>query len=136
MKVIGIDEIVSPRRVFSVRGATSACARGGLTLYDHVTLTVFGAAMLFGIHVMPGPFAHRGDTSFIEPAIVSDDPQWKASLSGLRGLVNDMRRGANHELAGELSGLAKQTVASVNARNQDVGGWAKALASEVSELDD
>jgi hypothetical protein len=139
MNVIGVDEVVNVSSVFDVRGGgvfISAFARGARNFYERTTLTVFGFVVMATLHIAAPP-PNRGDPTFTEPTPISDDDsQWKASVSGLKALIGDIREGAHPSFARELSGLATEALASAQDRKPNVDAWAKALACEVAELDD
>jgi hypothetical protein len=138
MRVIGVDELVDASSVFAARGAgvfANTFARGVRNFYDHVTVTVFGVAVMAGVNMMPAPSPRRAQVSFTEPAPSSDDSTWRASVTSLQALIRDMHEGSQPVLAGALSPLVTETLASVRDRKQDIQEWAKGLAADVADLD-
>jgi hypothetical protein len=136
----GVEELVNTPSVFDVRRVgllADVFTRGVRNFYGNMTLTVFGAAMLAGAAVS-SPVPQRTELSFEEPSPVLDgDQQWRTSIDGLRTVIAAMRAGAPPAFSAELKNDATATLTSVAKRSrEDVGAWAKALASEDGDLDD
>ncbi len=136
----GVDELVNVPGVFSTSSGVfvRAFSRGVRNIYDHVTVSVFGAAaVMAGVALAAGPSPKLGNLTFTELEPVSEaSTHWTTGVAGLKSLIQTMATEAPPATAGQLMTVASGTIASLDARKVDADAWATALAANVADLDD